>query len=109
MGTKTIGLDEEAYERLRAEKREDESFSDVVKRVTGVVSADWRRSFGKYGDSGAELEQAARASRERRGTGLTARQDRTIAAIGGDDAGGRSDDTTEAGDTDVDTTESEET
>jgi predicted CopG family antitoxin len=108
MGTKTIGLDEEAYERLRAEKREDESFSDVVKRVTGVVSADWRRSFGKYGDSGVELERAARASRDRRGEGLGARQAQTMGALGGDDAGESSEDTTEAEGADADGTGSDE-
>lgn len=35
-GTKTIGLDDEAYERLKAQKREDESFSGTVKRITNV-------------------------------------------------------------------------
>jgi predicted CopG family antitoxin len=34
MEVKTVGLDREAYDRLRAEKREGESFSDVVKRIT---------------------------------------------------------------------------
>lgn len=34
MDIKTVGLDREAYERLRAEKRDGESFSDVVKRLT---------------------------------------------------------------------------
>lgn len=34
MGTTTISLREEAYERLKAAKREDESFSDVVVRLT---------------------------------------------------------------------------
>ncbi|WP_254529986.1 antitoxin VapB family protein [Natrinema gelatinilyticum] len=34
MGTKTISLADDAYERLRAEKRENESFSDVVRRLT---------------------------------------------------------------------------
>jgi predicted CopG family antitoxin len=34
MGTKNITITEDAYERLRALKREDESFSDVVTRLT---------------------------------------------------------------------------
>lgn len=34
MDVKTVGLDKEAYERLKAEKRPGESFSDVVKRLT---------------------------------------------------------------------------
>lgn len=34
MGTKTISIKEEAYERLKAHKRGDESFSDVVNRLT---------------------------------------------------------------------------
>ncbi|TLZ72218.1 MAG: hypothetical protein E6K10_02775 [Methanobacteriota archaeon] len=33
MGTKTISLEDSAYERLRAAKRAGESFSDVVRRV----------------------------------------------------------------------------
>jgi predicted CopG family antitoxin len=34
MGSKTISLDEEAYKRLKREKNTNESFSDVVKRLT---------------------------------------------------------------------------
>lgn len=42
MGPTTISLDEDAYERLTAEKREDESFSDVVRRLTaGIDLADY--------------------------------------------------------------------
>lgn len=90
MGTKTIGLDEEAYERLSAEKREDESFSDVVKRVTEAVRTDWQRGFGKYDDAdGGRLADAALASRDRRGQGLTARQAEVVATLADEADDGR--------------------
>jgi len=34
MGTKTINLMDDAYEMLKRAKRKDESFSDVVRRLT---------------------------------------------------------------------------
>lgn len=37
MGSKTISLDDEAYSRLKQEKKEHESFSDVVKRITRPI------------------------------------------------------------------------
>jgi predicted CopG family antitoxin len=42
MGTKTISLADDAYERLKAAKRDDESFSDAVRRLTpGVHIAEF--------------------------------------------------------------------
>ena len=42
MGTKTISLADDAYERLKAAKRDDESFSDAVRRLTpGVHIAEY--------------------------------------------------------------------
>lgn len=38
VGTKTIRLDDEIYERIRAEKRENETFSEAIERLIGDVS-----------------------------------------------------------------------
>lgn len=78
MGTKTIGLDDEAYEKLKAEKREGESFSDTVKRITDEVNADWRAGFGSYADVGEEFERAVLESHRRTSEGLSARQRRVL-------------------------------
>ena len=52
MGTKTISLADDAYDRLKAEKRENESFSDTVRRLTtGVRLAD---SYGVLSDETAD-------------------------------------------------------
>ncbi|MFB6253211.1 MAG: antitoxin VapB family protein [Halobacteriaceae archaeon] len=62
MPTKTISLDEEAYERLKAHKREGESFSDVVKRLAGERS--WREVAGILSNEEAtELEDAIEEGR----------------------------------------------
>jgi predicted CopG family antitoxin len=63
MATKTISLDEEAYERLAAEKREGESFSDVVKRLAGERS--WSEVAGIWAGETDSLEDAVEAGRER--------------------------------------------
>jgi predicted CopG family antitoxin len=34
VGTKTVRLDEDVYERVRSQKREDETFSEAIDRLT---------------------------------------------------------------------------
>lgn len=68
MGTKTISLDERAYEQLRRHKREDESFSEVVHRLAGErswseVAGIW--SDGEIDDVEAAIEDARRSSDDR--------------------------------------------
>jgi len=75
MGTKTIGVREDVYERLRARKRENESFTDVVDRLSDETTADWREGFGTLpGADAAELERLVAASRRGSATGLADRQ-----------------------------------
>lgn len=38
MGTRTIRLDEDVYERIKRQKRPDETFSDAIDRLTGAPS-----------------------------------------------------------------------
>jgi predicted CopG family antitoxin len=64
MTTKTIGVREEVYERLSAEKREDESFSDTIDRLVEGAQSDWRMSFGKLEEDREELEEVVKKQRE---------------------------------------------
>ena len=61
MATKTITVTEEAYERLRAMKREEESFTDVLLRLTGA-ERDVMKGFGAWKGSG--LREAVDETRE---------------------------------------------
>jgi len=63
MGTTTISLDDDAYERLKAEKREGESFSDVVRRLTAGV--DLEDFHGVLSPATADALDAAIADRRR--------------------------------------------
>lgn len=52
MGTKSIRLDEDVYERIKAHKREDETFSEAIDRLTSDYSLlDFA---GGYSDEEAE-------------------------------------------------------
>ena len=78
MTTKTIGVKEEVYDRLAAEKREDESFSDTIDRLVETARSDWRVSFGKLEDEGDELREAVETQREELAASEDRRQEETL-------------------------------
>lgn len=49
MGTKTIRVREDVYESLKACKRPDESFSDLLERLTDRKHS-FERGFGAFAD-----------------------------------------------------------
>lgn len=53
MSSKNITIKEEAYESLKAHKRDDESFSDVVLRLSGK-NKDVMKGFGMLSDEEAD-------------------------------------------------------
>jgi predicted CopG family antitoxin len=75
MGTKTIGLREDVYERLRARKRDGESFTDLVDRLLDESNADWRETFGSLsGTDVDDLEAVVDRSRTTTSQGHAGRQ-----------------------------------
>ena len=69
MATKPTSLDEDAYERLKARKREGESFSEVVKRIAG--ERFWTEVADTLSNEEAEqfdgiIEEARERFRDRR-------------------------------------------
>ncbi len=69
MGTKTISIKEEAYERLEKLKREGESFTDVINRLTrkrslldlaDLVSKEEADSLEKAIEEGSKARKEAR-------------------------------------------------
>jgi predicted CopG family antitoxin len=54
MGSKTISLKDEAYERLKALKTEDKSFSDVVLEVTEDQKKGFEALIGAGSDVSVE-------------------------------------------------------
>lgn len=82
MGTKTIGLREDVYERLKARKRDDESFTDLIDRLIDESSVDWRETFGSLSsEEAAELERVTARSRKTTSRGLAGRQARAFEAF----------------------------
>ena len=49
MGTKSLTITDEAYDRLKEHKREDESFTDTILRLTGN-DRDLMKGFGAMSD-----------------------------------------------------------
>lgn len=46
MASKNIGIKEDVYERLKAHKRGDESFSETLDRLLSELDSDWRTNAG---------------------------------------------------------------
>jgi len=59
MATKTVALDEEAYELLKRQKKVEESFSDAVKRL-----ARPRRPISSFAGMWSDMSAAERKSLE---------------------------------------------
>lgn len=62
MASKNIGIKVDVYERLKAHKRGDESFSETLDRLLHELDSDWRTNAGfltdeEAADLEAEVEQ----------------------------------------------------
>lgn len=71
MGTKTVRLREDVYERIRSQKRDDETFSEAIDRLTGGTSL--LELEGTLSDE--EADAAREAIRESREADRTATKD----------------------------------
>ncbi|MFB6083879.1 MAG: antitoxin VapB family protein [Halorientalis sp.] len=64
MASKNISLPEEVYERLREERREDESFGDAIDRLLG--GRDLASFWGEWsGEIASVAREAVEEGRER--------------------------------------------
>jgi predicted CopG family antitoxin len=58
MASKNIGIKEDVYERLKAHKRGDESFSETLDRILDELDSDWRTNAGFLTDEEAAALEA---------------------------------------------------
>lgn len=63
MATKTVSLRETAYEKLRKLKKEGESFSDVVERISEDQKQKLQKFSGNFPEIG-EVEEELKRERE---------------------------------------------
>ena len=58
MVSKNIGIKKDVYERLKAHKRGDESFSETLDRILHELDSNWRTNAGFLSDEeAADLER----------------------------------------------------
>ena len=57
MGSRNVRLDEDVYERVKNEKRDDETFSEAIERLIGCASL--LELVGMLSDEKAEAMRAA--------------------------------------------------
>jgi predicted CopG family antitoxin len=83
MGSKTLTITEEAYDRLTAEKREDESYTETITRILATTHSDWRRGFGRYaGADGEDFERVVADSKRGVSEGVGRSTDRVLESMG---------------------------
>ena len=63
MGTKTITITEDAYKKLKVEKMEGESFSEVIGRLTDRSRKDLMEFAGAWKDF--DVEEIIKEGREK--------------------------------------------
>lgn len=80
---KTIEIEEEVYDRLATETREDERFTDTFDRLIDTATSDWRRGFGRYsGAAGEAFERSVTESKADHAAGLAHRQNEVLREMG---------------------------